>query len=228
MILFLAGPIYGQFEEFYEKVRLLEKDLNVKTDYILQTGNIGIYPDPNRIDRNMRNNLGVGDFPHWYLKQTTVPRPTFFIAGKSEDHRWMESLLSQARTEILPGLVWLLNGYYVTIGYGEETCNIVSLGKVYSPNTFNRGRGTDKKKLAHYTRGEVEKACSTGPMDILLTHEPPTTPGVDSIIFATRPKLIVHQERIRQQKKSVSVHTVSLSTMDIVPIKWENREFCFF
>jgi hypothetical protein len=225
MILFLAGSIFGQIDDFFKQVKEIEEELSVKADTILQNGNMGIYPDINNIDRNMRNHSGPGDFSKYYHEQTPMPRPTIFIPGKSEDHRWMELMLSKGRTELLPGLTWLVNGYSANIGFGEDECTILSLGKLFSPNTFYGARGHKKKKLSHFTRGEVERACSVGPVDIFLSHEPPTTKGVDSVIYATRPKLIVHSMCSYSQKKEISTPTISLGHGDIMPIEWKNGDF---
>ena len=52
-----------------------------------------------------------------------------------------------------------------------------------------------KTKLRAYRRSQVEKACSSGPTDILLIHEHPSAEGIASIVFATRPQLIIYASK---------------------------------
>lgn len=222
MIFFLAGPIYGKLGEFYAKVEELSK---IHTpSYVLQVGSYGCFPDPSRLSRSMRSHGSATEFSRWYIEDRPVPHTTIFCSGKHEDHRWMGEMLSRGRTEILPGLIWLVNGYSTTLGFEEEACNILSLGKVYSPITYKEGRGKIKKRLAHYTRSEVEKACSAGPVDLLMAADSPDMPGLPNIIYATRPQLVIHGRNIANYD---SCSTLYLSEMDIVPVKWEDKKFTF-
>lgn len=238
MIIFLAGDIYGQLGKFYDKVAQVEEALDKKADYILQTGNLGAYPDPASISSSMRNHHGAGDFARWYVAEKPAPRPTVFISGKHEDHRWMDGRLSRGRTELLPQLYWLVNGSSLTIGYGNEECVLAGIGKVFSPKTYSEGRGKDKKRLSHYTRAEVERACCIGPVDILLLHEPPkefrwptgvsNAEGLSSVIFATRPKIVIHGKcGFSGNIEYNGRHYISLSEQEILPLSWENGKYEF-
>lgn len=228
MIIFLAGGVYGRINEFYEKVADVENRFGVKAEYILQTGNFGCYPDPDNVDRGMRLHDGAGDFADLYLKQAPMPRPTIFTAGKHEDHRWLEDRLSRSRMELIPNLVWLVNGYSTTLGFDDNRCRVLSLGKVYSPNTWKEGRKPKKKKtLAHYTRSEVEKACSGGLVDILLLHEHPQMEGIPNVISATRPKLIIYGNTQLLKTSKETTNSLHLKEMQIVPFLWDKDEFGF-
>jgi len=225
MIIFLAGPIYGKINQFIEKVEETEIKLKTKADYILQVGNLGCFPDPFNMDRAMRTHAGVGDFPNLYVQQAPMPRPTIFISGKHEDHTWMESMLSRSRTELIPNLFWLLNGYSIDLGFGANKVSVVGLGKVFNPTTYNKGRGNSKKRLAHYTRSEVEKACSFGPHDLLICHEPPSSEGISHIISATRPKLVVHPKRSFSKPSNCLTSVIALGELEIIPVCMTNDSF---
>ncbi len=60
MILFLCGDIHGNIVKFYDDILAVEKNLGFEADWVLQTGNFGIWPDPARIDRATRNHGGAG------------------------------------------------------------------------------------------------------------------------------------------------------------------------
>jgi hypothetical protein len=92
--------------------------------------------------------------------------------------------------EVLSNTHWLANGYRTMIGGHEEQLRVTGFGKVYSERTF-QGQYTSKSKR-HYTRTEFEKACSSGPTDVLMLHEAPGNDVTRRLIFATRPKIIIH------------------------------------
>jgi hypothetical protein len=119
-----------------------------------------------------------------------APIQSLFISGVHEDHNWLKHRLEIGNLETLNNVHWLANGYKTVIGDLDDQLRVTGFGKAYSENTFN-GR-TSKKSKRHYSRGEFEKACSSGPTDILLLHEPPKNEYIRRLIFAVRPKLICH------------------------------------
>jgi hypothetical protein len=228
MIIFLAGDIHGRITQFYDIIFDKEKELGVQADWVLQTGNFGIWPDPIKMDRMTRCHSEHIDFHRYYYNGIAVPRPTLFVAGRHEDHRWLNFKRDRGEMEILPNLHWLLNGFKTQIGL-----SVVGLGKAYSPNTYNDRQGV-RGRYGHYTRSDIEKACSQGPTDILLTHEAPKglqfgrytseAEGIEKICFATRPQLLVHghynySNSFVHQKTSTRV--TSLAHMEIKVLNME-------
>lgn len=185
MELILAGPVDGKIETLYHKTKQSD------ASWILCTGSWGTWPDPNRLDRGTRKKAGSGDFAKLYVSGWQAPKQTLYIAGAHEDHRWLRDRFRSGNMEVMPNVHFLANGYRTTVGDWDTTVRVTGLGKVYSESTFH-GK-FNKKSHRHYTRSEFEKAC-TAPTDILLLHEPPNK-IVKNLIFATRPKLIVHSSR---------------------------------
>jgi hypothetical protein len=237
MILFLAGDLHGRITEFYDKVRDLEKSLGAIPDWILQTGNFGVFPDPARKRRTSKKNNNPDDFAKMYLDRVGVPYKTLFVAGRHEDHRWLEFKLHKQETEILPNLYWLVNGYSTRIGNQDESLSILGLGKVYSPPVFHGQPVAEKKKQGRYTRGEIEKACSAGPVDMVLAHQAPKgerfgnilsdSEGLANTCFATRPTLYVHGHYNHSREYSISrtISGLSLAALEIVPVEFSNGVF---
>ena len=230
MIVFLAGDIHGRVSQFYDKVLDLENKLGVQADWILQTGNFGVWPDPLKIDRATRHHIDDVDFHKYYYNTLPVPRPTLFVAGKHEDHRWLNFKRDRGEMEILPNLHWLLNGFKTTIGL-----NVVGLGKAYSPKTYYEKRS--RNALGHYTRADVERACSQGPTDILLPHEAPKglqlgphiseADGIEKVCFATRPTLLVHGHHNHSADffhHKTGTKITSLGYMSIRPVVFEDKQ----
>lgn len=233
MILFLAGSVYGQINKFYDKVLDLEKELGCTADWVLQTGNFGVYPDPGTVSSPMRARGCSGDFAKLYVNQQGLPRKTLMVAGKHEDHAWLNRKVSANDLQLLPNLTLLLNGYKTHIGEMDEDRTIVGLGKAYSRKTYRYGRGASKRRHGHYTRTEVEKACSQGPTDILLLHEPPKgfgdAEGTDRICYALRPNLVLHNKSTSPNRQSLSTGgiLVSLGELDIQAVHWHEKGYDF-
>ena len=230
MIIFLAGAVYGQINRFYDKVLQLEKEIGSEADWVLQTGNFGVYPDPNRVSPTMRKRDNIGDFAKIYVNQESLPRQTLFVPGKHEDHLWIDWRISKRELEVVPNLTLLQNGYKTHIGQGDEDISVVGLGKVYSEKTYRDGRGESRKRLSHYTRTEVERACAQGPTDILLLHEPPLgdAKGLKNVCFATRPNIIVHNKSTSHMRNYIKGSVIiSLGELDIEPILLEKTHIKF-
>lgn len=199
MILFVAGDVHGELTKLYDSVRALEQRLKVKADWLLQTGNLGAFPDPHRIDRALRQKNRQVDFHEYYMGVKEIPIPTLFVPGKHEDHRWLNFMASKNQLELIPNLTLLLNGYKTYIGNGYPL-SVVGLGRAYSPKTYAGVRGP--KSSSQYTRREVERGCSQGPVDILLTHEAghsahlgnhlSPAEGINSLASAVRPFIHFH------------------------------------
>jgi len=186
MKLIVAGPINGKIRLLYQEC--LKQNWN--PDWLLCTGNWGTWPDHAKLDRPTKQREETGDFAKLYLSNWQAPIQTLYVSGVHEDHKWLANRLQIGNMETLPNVHWLANGYKTNIGDGEDRLRITGFGKVYSQNTF-LGQYSKKSKR-HYTRSEFEKACSSGPTDILLLYETPENEYTRKIIFATRPSLIAH------------------------------------
>lgn len=200
MKIIVSGPIDGAIKDFYERLP--------EAPWVLCTGDFGVWPDPAKIDRATRRKGGTQDFAHLYLQGFQAKIPTLFVAGVHEDHRWLEQRKSIPEgMEVLGEITWLMNGYKTPIGDHYETIRITGLGKVYSEATFN-GK-FNRKSYRHYTRRELEKGCASGPTDILLLHEAPAKP-VKNLIYATRPKLIVHSDKVYREYEVLGIPAIGL------------------
>jgi len=187
MQILLKGPIDGNIQSIYE-------DATPETLCVVSTGSMGVWPDPHKLDRGTRNKVGHGEFSSLYLTDWQAPIQTFFIEGVHEDHRWLKQCLDRGQIEILPNIHWLCNGAKTDISDWDEALRITGLGKVYSESTFN-GK-FNKKSHRHFTRREFERACSSGPTDLLVLHQnPDEVLPLKKVIFATRPKLVVCSAR---------------------------------
>jgi hypothetical protein len=176
----------------------------------------------------------VGDFPSLYLEQKSMPINTLFVEGPHEDHIWLDRRAQAGFLDVLPNCTLLRNGNKTSIGSVEETLDVVGLGKPFSPKIFrNPATNTHNK---YYTRAEVERACAAGPTDILLAHEGVygenyggrrcEAQGLKKIIYATRPKLVVHGHyNFSRVYRTLNTTTLSLANSEVVVMEYKDGKF---
>jgi predicted phosphohydrolase len=101
-----------------------------------------------------------------------VPRRTVFIKGNHEDFTWLDA---QNNSEVLPGLIYLRNGFKVELGgSGRETVCVGGVGGCYGPSDYGRNSKTlQGYARRHYTHDEVERLSASKGVDIVLTHDAP-------------------------------------------------------
>lgn len=183
----VVGSIYGSLDETYD--RLSGKYVH----WVLSTGNYGIWPDPLRADRQARR-VGVGDFLNYLAGKKRVTIPTLMVGGAHEDHWWLNRMLKRGDGELIENLHYLVNGNKTFIDDQETSLQVLGLGGTYSPKP-NPGNG-------NYTVKDVQRACTAGKVDILLTHEAPDgetfgvhrseAKGLNKVCFATQPRVLFH------------------------------------
>jgi hypothetical protein len=214
----VVGNIYGAMEATYAKLT------GKYVHWVLSTGNYGVWPDPLRADRASRV-AGVGDFLLYLVGQKHIPIPTLMVGGCHEDHFWIHRMLKHGDGELVENLHYLVNGNSTFIEDQETTLTVLGLGGTYSPKpTPSNG---------NYTVKDVQKACTAGPVDILLAHEAPDgeqfgshrseAKGLNKICFATQPRVLFHGKYLdtkyyhtqQTQTKAVCVGTASYQIFDI-------------
>lgn len=208
MRLLLAGAVDGKIIDFYNKIKALQE----QPEWILSVGDWGTWPDKAKVDRGTRQSVGAGDFPALYANGFPNAIQTVYISGVHEDHNWLKQRQAAQNMEVLPNVHWLATGYRTNIGNWNENIRITGFGKTYSEQTFSGVQG--KRSHRHYTRPEFEKACSSGPTDILLVHHM-YEPVIRKIIFATQPKLIVFSAKTTELTEIMGVQAIGLSKSEI-------------
>lgn len=231
MIIFLVGPVNGNIGRLYENIKNISK-MVARPDWVLCTGSFGCWPDPQHLDKATRRH-GVGDFPRYYLNGWQAPNNTVFVAGPHEDHDWLNTRKTKNNLEVLKNISWLMNGYTCSIGTIDASVKVLGFGKTYSPNFFTGSPGYIAGNK-YYTAQDVQRACSAGPVDILLSHEgiqgnnyggrKCQSPGVKEIMYATRPKLVVHGHYNHGEiYKTLGITTISLRNEEILPVEWNGK-----
>lgn len=233
MIIAISGQIFGNIFDMYTKVADLEKTLPEPISWVLQIGDYGIYPDKLRWDRAMKLNNTPDDFQKIYSGQVNVRKRTLIIPGTHDDHKWLEEKIQREDLEIAYDLSFIVNGHKTYIGDNDDCVSVVGLGKTFSPKAWANGRN-GVKHIHNYTRREVERACSQGPIHILMTYEPPfgvkfdnrvsAAEGIQKIGFATQVQLMVHRSYDETRSyKLMNTDCLALAPYDIRLFEYKNN-----
>jgi hypothetical protein len=182
------------------------------------------------MDRASRAHAGI-EFAQRYIGADPRPIniPVLTIAGVHDDNRWLNQRQAADNTEILNNVHWLAQGYKTTIGFELDlpACRVTGLGRAYSESTY-MGLG-GKRSHRHYTRRDVERACSSGPTDLLVLYEHLDSPGIRNVIYATRPKLIftVEHPNRKSYKEVQRIDVITLGRQESALIEWEGDQFVY-
>lgn len=220
MNLLLCGPVEGFLTPLFEHAE------HEDAHWIVCSGDFGIWPDPDRRDRASRVHAGV-EFASRYVGAEAAPIkiPVLTVAGVHDDNRWLNHRQAVNNTEILSNVHWLAQGYKTTIGFDGKPLRVSGLGRAYSEATYN-GQFS-KRSHRHYTRRDVERACSSGPTDLLVVYEHLDAPGIRNVIFATRPQLILtveHNNRLGHPEIQ-GIPVVTLGRCESKRVVWDNGQF---
>lgn len=224
MRILLSGPVEGHIEQLYKNAE------DSKVQWVVAAGDFGIWPDPGRMDRAARRYHNK-EFAHRYVGSDPRPIniPILTIAGAHDDNRWLNHRQIVNNTEILNNVHWLAQGYRTQIGFeiDQVPCRVTGLGRAYSEVTYNGE--SNRRSHRHYTRRDVERACSSGPTDLLIIYEHLDAPGLRNVIYATRPKLILNVQHPNRKwhLKVQGIDVFSLGRHDNAIINWIDGKFVY-
>jgi hypothetical protein len=222
MNILLSGPVEGFISS------LLKQSKARDAHWSICSGDFGIYPDQFKMDRAARQ-YGGNEFASRYVGADLSPIniPILTVSGCHDDNKWLAERKAANNTEILSNCHWLAGGYRTTIGFNGPPCRITGLGRAYSQATYE-GRYT-KRSHRHYTRHDVERACSSGPTDLLVVYENLDAPGIRNVIFATRPKLILVTKHLNRKiyPEIQGIPVVTLDRQERQLVVWGDNSFIY-
>lgn len=172
----VIGDTHGKLDEMYTHVRKWEQTNNAIIDLILQVGDFGAFPNPNRLDHatqkhHLRNDgkVDIEQFPRYLSGEKIAPTPTIFIKGNHEDFDFLEG---KENTFIAENLYYLGNGSIVErngVRIGGIGGNRSGSDKYFSAEKLHGWR------RRHFTQADIERLHASaeqhGGLDILLTHD---------------------------------------------------------
>ncbi|MFD0276464.1 metallophosphoesterase [Kitasatospora sp. NPDC127111] len=172
------GDVHGRVLHALGAVMTLQARRGIRLDAVIQVGDLGAYPSPDRFDEASRrfhaDNPAQGDFFRLLdpsarvtagvlaaLRQ--VPR-ILFLSGNHEDHEWLESLHDRARAEVVP--VDPFGAFHHAVcGHVTEVAGarVAFLGLIEAPGKMDFDDDAYARLLA----------TEPGSIDVLVTHDGP-------------------------------------------------------
>jgi hypothetical protein len=219
MKILLSGPIEGHLVDFYNRVVP-----PYAPHWVVCAGDYGVHPDPHFMDRAAKRHAGR-DFAQMYVGAVIPPVvPTLTIAGVHDDQQWLNRRVAAGNTEILANVHYLHQGNRTVIGW-ESAVRVTGIGRAYSEATYKEE--PTKRSYRHYTRREIERACSSGPTDLFVCYESLDSPGIKNAIYATRPKLIltVTHPNSKVYTEIQGTRVVSLGRKEVHLATWKDGAF---
>ncbi|MFP3909747.1 MAG: metallophosphoesterase [Archaeoglobaceae archaeon] len=184
MLIALFSDVHGKILRCFKLVERWEKENDKKIDLILQTGDLGIFPDSERLDSATKKHLAkdeeeLGFYNDFYQKSRRTERvlkkldcDLVFMRGNHEDHIFLDSLEVEYEDVIFPvdtykRIFCLKSGMVYTFSKGSEKIRIVGIGRIGGETKKKQ----DMKSIQEYERHRI--ISLTEDFDLLLTHDSP-------------------------------------------------------
>lgn len=232
------GDVHGRVLHALGAAVMLKKRRGIRLDTMIQVGDLGSFPSPERLDdatrRFMVHNPAEGDFfrlldpsPQMAedVRSVLEQVPAFlFVSGNHEDHEWLVAV-HQAASEAVTPVDPL--GAYRHVAYG-------SVIDVAGQRTAFLGR-VESDKMDYDPEAYAKfLAAEPGSVDILVTHDGPhgiseyrgVTQGsakLSRLIEHLRPRLHIGGHYHHQNGPRHYGSTVSYALADLVGAKTDHR-----
>lgn len=181
----IFSDIHGKILLPFKLVDLYQQETGEKIDGMLQCGDIGCYPDLDKLDKatlkhakNDRDELGFYDY---FTKE--IPEIKAFlekldvnmicVRGNHEDHDYLDELENKyVADNLFPIDIYnrvyvCKSGFAQEVSIGKEKLSFVGIGRIGD----RKGR-TNKRFIQTYEKQEIDRLLGTTDIfDILITHD---------------------------------------------------------
>ena len=175
----IFGDVHGALAAMYEAVQAWESAQGETIDYVLQAGDMGMYPDLGRIDSATRSHAREDPTelfaPLFVEGKLEATHKTFFVRGNHEDQDFLRKV-GTGPIDPAGKIIHLAGAYPVVIGGREKGFSVVTLGGIepaYLEDPLSGWSNGGERK--YFDQGEVRKILKlpSEKIDILLTHDGP-------------------------------------------------------
>lgn len=181
----IFADVHGRVLLAFKLCARWQRETGERIDLILQAGDLGAYPEMERLDRATRryaerDPTELGFMEHFVTPNPKVAAvlaetscPMIFVRGNHEDHRWLDELEQRHPAgPIFPvdayqRVYHLKTGMPWSFQQGDERITVLGIGRISPPpEETNREEG---KYIQPYESRRVYQERATAP-DVLLTH----------------------------------------------------------
>jgi Icc-related predicted phosphoesterase len=182
------GDLHGSIRAMYARAQRWAEENHREVEVILQVGDFGIYPVPERQEREKIEQYGPGDYHRLAAEGWSAPIPTYFCKGNNEDFDAIDGPL-------LPGLYYMPDG---TVRQFGDT-RVAFIGGAWSRKSYD----SDEPKPRHVSRCGLERLYEQE-WELLISHECPAglrflgrryavgAPPLRALIENKKPPLVIH------------------------------------
>jgi Icc-related predicted phosphoesterase len=188
MLALVFGDLHGTIRAMYVRAESWSRENAQRVDLILQVGDFGVYPLPERQEPKKIEQYGPGEYAKLAAESWAAPIPTYFCKGNNEDYEALEQPL-------LPGLHYMPDGTVRQFG----ATRVAFLGGAWSRKTYEGLQFKPK----HILRDAVE-SLHEQQFEVLICHEAPGglrfpgrvyavgAPPLRALVEAKQPRLVIH------------------------------------
>ncbi|HZR43841.1 MAG TPA: metallophosphoesterase [Ktedonobacteraceae bacterium] len=184
----MFADLHGYIELCFKLCARWEKETGERIDLILQTGDLGVFPDDSWLDwatrRHARRDPEEIGFMNYFARYDSATAATLqllqsnliFVRGNHEAHLWLDQREQQTTELLFPVDVYerlycLKSGLPYTFRHNSEEITILGIGRIGM-----RGEGGVTQKPRHLQAYELERLShlvKDQQIDILITHDAP-------------------------------------------------------
>ena len=182
----IFADLHGRILLCLKLVARLQKELNLEVDYILQCGDMGIFPVINKLDKaTIRHSLkddselGFNKYfinPHQEVLKVLqeLSCEIVCVRGNHEDHAFLDKLEQASKetrfsVDCYQKIFVCKSGHLQVLQKGDERLNVVGIGRIGS-----RVKGNDDRVIQEGEKRQINKlAKSVDSVDLLISHDSP-------------------------------------------------------
>jgi Icc-related predicted phosphoesterase len=200
MLVAVFGDVHGALQSVYHMVRTWETREGKRIEAVLQTGDLGVFPEISNLDRptsrHAQDDPSELDLLSYLEGKLVATRPTYFIRGNHEDFDFLSKYENRAFDSA--GLIIQVNGYMIIAPREASTeFTILGIGGIEPPSGSNLGV-TLETKGKYIDRKEVCDALTIKDrVDVLLTHDGPRGYSVARVDYLGSPTILKVLEKLR-------------------------------
>jgi len=180
----IFADIHGRILLAFKLCERWERETGEHISFILQAGDLGIFPELSRLDRatikytrNDPSELGfLHDFATYHAEVaaalSTTSFPMIFVRGNHEDHEWLDEHEQRADTPVFSidaynRIFCLKTGVPFDLVSGDETLTVLGIGRIGA----SIGDKSHKPKYIQPFEQDRLYNLDKFKLDVLLTHD---------------------------------------------------------
>lgn len=184
MTIAIFADVHGRILLCFKLCARWQRETGQHIDLILQAGDLGVFPDPARLDRatvtHARSNASeLGFAEHFTAYQPEIAAvlsetncPLVFVRGNHEDHDWLDDLERAATGPVFAvdpyrRVFCLRTGLPYPRTTAADALSILGIGRLGAPG----GKTGQKQTYIQKHESERLNRLSQARIDLLLTHD---------------------------------------------------------